>query len=175
LNVQTLPDVNDRDKFTGKKKGEIRLFRNGTSPEVHVWNMEEQKWEKMGDVMGPAPQQKDFYEGDEFFPAGDYDYIFNIDIKSKGEKKLPFNKGSIPLEEAEKFVEREQIHKVFVEEISGFIRNELDKVNTYGHQQVPEPIQMQAAPSIPVEEKHIEKSISTGKASKVFPMVCLLV
>lgn len=94
LNVAELPDVSQISKFVGKKDGEIKLFRSGNSPEVHVWKMAEQKWEKMGDVMGPAPSQKDYYEGDDFFPAGYYDYIFNIDIKSQGEKKLPFNRGS---------------------------------------------------------------------------------
>jgi hypothetical protein len=93
LDVQKLPPVSDLAKFVGTKEGEIRLFRNEMNPEVYVWKAQSEKWEKMGDVMGPAPSEKDYYEGDDYFPAGYYDYIFNIDIKSKGEKKLPFNKG----------------------------------------------------------------------------------
>ncbi len=92
--MDTLPDVSELTKQTGKKDGEIKIFKNGTQPEVYVWHDEGAKWEKMGDVMGPAPSQKDFYEGDDIFPQGYYDYIFNIDIKGRGECKLPFNRGS---------------------------------------------------------------------------------
>ena len=93
--MEKLPDVAEQGKIVGKKEGEIKLFRNGMSPEVYVWKSSEGKWEKMGDVMGPSPEQKDYYEGDDFFPAGYYDYIFNIDIKGRGEMKLPFNRGSM--------------------------------------------------------------------------------
>ena len=86
--------MTELSKHVGKKDGEIKLFRNEMNPEVYVWKSAEARWEKMGDVMGPAPSEKDHYEGDDYFPAGYYDYIFNIDIKDRGEKKLPFNKGS---------------------------------------------------------------------------------
>eukprot|EP00826_Nyctotherus_ovalis_P045440 TRINITY_DN5034_c0_g2_i2.p1 TRINITY_DN5034_c0_g2~~TRINITY_DN5034_c0_g2_i2.p1 ORF type:complete len:575 (+),score=171.27 TRINITY_DN5034_c0_g2_i2:380-2104(+) len=139
LDVDKLPDSSLTATLQGKKDGQVKVFRTGNNPEAYVWKEAEGKWEKMGDVIMPSPQQKDFYEGDQIFPAGYYDYMFNIDIRGKGEKKLPFNRGSIPLEEAEKFVERECLHRVYVEEISGFIRQQLDSVPTYSLQSQPEP------------------------------------
>lgn len=137
LDLDKLPDSSLISTMKGKKDGQVKVFRTGNNPEAFVWKEAEQKWEKMGDVIMPGPEQKDFYEGDDIFPAGYYDYMFNIDIKGKGERKLPFNRGSIPLVEAEKFVERECIHKVYVEEISAFIRQQLDSVPTYSLQQAP--------------------------------------
>ena len=163
LNVEKLADSEKRFTMKGKKDGEIRLFKTGMTPEVYVWKEAEDKWEKMGDVMGPSPEQKEFYEGDDIFPAGYYDYIFNIDIKGRGEKKLPFNRGSVPLEEAEKFVERENIHRVFVEEISSHIRNNLDQVPTYAaqpppeqyHEPAPAPKPLEPVKPKPTEVKHL--------------------
>lgn len=46
-----LPGVEDTFKFVGKKDGEIRLFRNGNTPEAFVWKEVERKWEKIGEVI----------------------------------------------------------------------------------------------------------------------------
>jgi phospholipase A-2-activating protein len=139
LDVDKLPDSSLTATIKGQKDGQVKVFRTGSNPEAYVWKEAEQKWEKMGDVIMPAPEQKDFHEGDDLFPAGYYDYIFNIDIPGRGEKKLPFNRGSIPLEEAEKFVERENLHKVYVEEISAYIRQQLNSIPTYSVQARPDP------------------------------------
>ena len=165
LNVDKLPDSSLTKTVRGKKDGEIKVFKTGSSAEVYVWKEAEEKWEKMGDVMGPSPTQKDYYEGDDIFPAGYYDYIFNIDIKDRGEKKLPFNRGSIPLEEAEKFVERERIHRVYVEEISSFIRNNLEQVPTYMAQ--PPPDYQQEVPSFQKED--VKQKVHT--TVKHLPMI----
>ncbi len=69
----------------------------------------------------------------------------------------------IPLEEAEKFVEREAIHKVYVEEISSYIRNNLDQVQTYMAQAPPEPV--------PVMEQPVPAKVEQAVVTKHLPMV----
>jgi len=165
LNVDKLPDSSLIPTIQGQKDGQVKLFRTGNNPEAYVWKEAEQKWEKMGDVIMPSPEQKDFYEGDHIFPAGYYDYLFNIDIRGKGEKKLPFNRGSIPLEEAEKFVERETLHRVYVEEISSYIRQQLNSIPTYS-------VQTQLPPEPDFSSAFIQESKKEQKVEvKHLPMI----
>ena len=63
-------------QMAGKKNGEIRLFKNGDKPEAYMWNGTE--WTLMGDVLGSGEQKKKFFDGDKYFPAGEYDYIFDV-------------------------------------------------------------------------------------------------
>lgn len=66
------------DMHKGKKDGEVKIFRNGINPEAYAWKELSQKWEKLGDVVSQPP--KKYYEGDKFFPKGEYDYIFNVEV-----------------------------------------------------------------------------------------------
>lgn len=82
------------------------MFRNGDKCQAFSWKGN--KWELVGDVTGAVNTKK--YEGDWFFPAGEYDFIFLIEVDDSGvKKKLPFNKGDNPLVCAEKFLAREQL------------------------------------------------------------------
>lgn len=38
--------------FTGKKDGATQMVKNGTAVEAHQWSESEQKWTKIGDVVG---------------------------------------------------------------------------------------------------------------------------
>lgn len=67
----------------GKKEGEIRLFKNGNKPEAYMWSMESNSWILIGDVLGGTKTKKPF-PGDKYFPAGDYDYLFDVE-NDKGE------------------------------------------------------------------------------------------
>jgi phospholipase A-2-activating protein len=65
--------------------------------------------------------QKKFYPGDQVFKAGEYDYIFDVDLQD-GITQLPFNEGDNILMTAEKFVGREKLHKAYVDDIMKFLR-----------------------------------------------------
>ena len=62
-------------------------------------------------VGGPS---KKFFEGDEQFPAGEYDYIFDVDDDSGGSKKIPVNDGDNHLDVAERFCRREKYSKNYL-------------------------------------------------------------
>ena len=69
------------------------------------------------------------------------------------------------MEDAEKFIERENIHRVHVEEIYSYIRNNLEQVPTYLAQAPAEPV-----PIEPVKPKHAAEEYK----AKHIPMVFIL-
>lgn len=115
-----IPSVDAMAKTKGKKDGEIRLFKSGNTPEAYLWKEAEGKWEKIGDVVGNKTSQ--WYDGDRYFPEGEYDYVFDVDDESGIPKKLPYNSDDNPLQVAEKFLAREGLQKGYLEQIMQFIR-----------------------------------------------------
>lgn len=104
----------------GKKEGEVKVFNNDGKGEAYCW--QKGKWEYLGEMVGAnGTMGKRHYEGDKFFPKGDYDFIFDIQDDSGKTRLLPFSKGDNPLEATEKFIAREQISIAFKEQILNFI------------------------------------------------------
>ena len=120
--LEKLPSITAQGSISGKTDGEIRLFKNGPLAEAFVWKAMEGIWEKIGDVISGGNQRK-YYEGDRYFEAGEYDYVFDVDIESQVASKLPFNEGDNPLESAEKFLAREGMNKGHIQQITSFIRS----------------------------------------------------
>jgi phospholipase A-2-activating protein len=102
----------------GKKEGEIRIFREGMKAKAYAW--QKGKWELMGDVQGQQHAKKK-YEGDKYFPAGEYDYVFDVQDESGIHRRLPFNDGDNALTSAEKFLVREGMSLGYKEQIIQFI------------------------------------------------------
>ena len=99
------------------RNGVNKMFNDSGAVFAHMWSAGTRMWDKVGDVMG-SQQTKKHYEGDPVFPAGEYDFIFDVDLgASFGTKQLPFNRGQNPLVAAESFCSREQIHKGNAEQI----------------------------------------------------------
>ena len=96
----------------GKKEGEIRVFRNGMVPEAYSW--QGGKWIKIGDVItegggsggGTPKSEPRYYPGDQYFEAGTYDYIFDVEDESGVPKVIPFNDGGNPMDAAERYCRR---------------------------------------------------------------------
>ena len=102
------------------KEGEIRLFNNFGKAEAYCFK--NNSWQLLGEVMGQNPQsQKKYYPGDQVFKAGEYDYIFSVDLHDNM-TQLPFNEGDNILVAAEKFVGREKLHKAYVDDVTKFLR-----------------------------------------------------
>lgn len=112
------------------------------------------KWQYVGEVMSQGGvTEKKPYDGDRFFPKGDYDYVFDVDVADGAPKaKLPYNEGDNQLVVAEKFLIREGMHLAYKEQITDFIRK-----NTSGR-----------ASSIP--GGHNPKPQAATKPKSCFPM-----
>lgn len=90
-------------------------------PKAYMWKGG--KWEYVGEVMAQGTHEKRHYHGDRFFPKGEYDYVFEVDVAEGAPKsKLPYNEGENPLVVAEKFLTREGMNLGYKEQITDFIR-----------------------------------------------------
>ena len=91
-------------------------------PKAYMWK--DGKWEYAGEVVTQQPATpKRHYYGDRFFPEGEYDYVFDVDVAEGAPKAvLPYNEGDNPLVVAEKFLTREGMGLAFKEQITDFIR-----------------------------------------------------
>ncbi|KAM3139405.1 hypothetical protein pb186bvf_008430 [Paramecium bursaria] len=118
--LKNLPSTSQMSQMVGKKNGEIRLFKNGDKPEAYMWNGTE--WTLMGDVLGSGQQQKRIFDGDKYFPAGEYDYIFDVEDDNGLQKRLPFNDGESHMAAAEKFCLREGYSKHYMQQIVNFLK-----------------------------------------------------
>eukprot|EP00921_Rhytidocystis_pertsovi_P023526 GHVQ01037633.1.p1 GENE.GHVQ01037633.1~~GHVQ01037633.1.p1 ORF type:complete len:760 (+),score=110.44 GHVQ01037633.1:304-2583(+) len=120
VDASRLPDVSELNSIKGQKDGETKMFREGGSAIAFSWNGS--SWDRIGEVMGSA-KQGPFYEGDKVFPAGNYDYIFNVEIGDNAQQhKLPFRANQNPLVAAESFCARNEISRANADEIASFIR-----------------------------------------------------
>ena len=110
-------DISKIAEVRGKKEGEIRIFRSGDTGKAYSW--QKGKWNFVGDMIsGPEDSAnntgseifggKKYYEGDKFFPEGNYDFIFDIEDHNSIMRQLPFNLGDNTLVSSEKFLAREK-------------------------------------------------------------------
>ncbi|XP_058792749.1 phospholipase A-2-activating protein isoform X2 [Phymastichus coffea] len=102
----------------GKKDGETKLVREGTTVKAYNWSQSEMKWIFIGDVVGgnPANSSKTLHNGIE------YDYVFSVDIQDGVPPlKLPYNKGQDPWVAAQKFIDDNQLSQMFLEQVANFI------------------------------------------------------
>ncbi|KAF4733734.1 hypothetical protein FOZ62_022796 [Perkinsus olseni] len=122
--LDSVPDISTMSSTRGRKNGEVKMFRQGD--EVIACQWASGAWQKIGVVTGKADKKQ--YAGDQYFPAGSYDYVFDVEMGSAERMaQLPYNNGDNPLVVAEKFCAREQIDKSNIHQIMDFI-----KTNTSG-------------------------------------------
>ncbi|MCQ2820469.1 MAG: WD repeat PLAP family protein [archaeon] len=119
VEIQKLTPIEQMPSITNVKEGEIRLFNNNGKGEAYMF--QGGSWQLIGEVLGKK-NDKRYFEGDSAFPAGEYDYVFDVELEG-GLSKLPFNEGGNALIAAEKFVAREKLHKGYVDDIRKFLRD----------------------------------------------------
>ena len=127
VEVDKLPSITEMASMKNVKDGEIRLFNNFGKGEAYCYKASENQWQLLGEVMGQnnTPKKK-YYPGDGVFKAGEYDYIFDVELEG-GITQLPFNEGDNILMTAEKFVGREKLHKAYTDDIMKFLRSNTGK------------------------------------------------
>eukprot|EP00917_Polyrhabdina_sp_WS-2016_P026995 GHVP01057779.1.p1 GENE.GHVP01057779.1~~GHVP01057779.1.p1 ORF type:complete len:600 (+),score=108.96 GHVP01057779.1:485-2284(+) len=137
-------NANQLNGLRGKKDGEVKVFKEGSSLKAYSWSASAQKWDLVGDVLEEeVPPETEvsngsssnFYEGDDFFPAGNYDHVISVEVGENGPmKKLPYNNGQDHMQVAEKFLARERLGKSYLMDIVNFL-----KKNTAPSQSSPRP------------------------------------
>jgi phospholipase A-2-activating protein len=105
----------------GRKDGQTKMVRDGEAVSVHSWSMAEQKWTKVGDVVGAAGGTTET-SGKKLHQGKEYDYVFDIEIdEPKSTLKLPFNVTDDPYMAAQQFIHKNELSQYYLEEIATHI------------------------------------------------------
>lgn len=101
-------------------EGQTRLVRQPNG-KVLCYQWTKGTWECLGDVMGASGGSKEtsgklLYEGKEF------DFVFNVDIEDGAPPlKLPFNRTEDPWLAAQRFIHKNDLPQVYLEQVANFI------------------------------------------------------
>jgi len=105
----------------GARDGQQKMVRTGDAVSVHSWNMAEQKWDKIGDVVGAAGGSTET-SGKKLYMGKEYDFVFDIEIdEPKATLKLPYNTTDSPFMAAQQFIHKHDLSQYYLEEIAQHI------------------------------------------------------
>ncbi|KAK7170036.1 hypothetical protein R3I94_000318 [Phoxinus phoxinus] len=116
-----IEDLPGREHLTepGNRDGQTRLIKEDSNVEAYQWSMSDERWVKIGDVVGGSSQQSSkrvMYEGKE------YDFVFTIDVNEGGPPmKLPYNVTDDPWLVAHNFLEKNDLSPMFLDQVANFI------------------------------------------------------
>ncbi|OAY25488.1 phospholipase A-2-activating protein [Manihot esculenta] len=117
LKLEDLPGL-EALQIPGTTDGQTKVVREGDNGVAYAWNLREQKWDKIGEVVdGPDDGMKrPILDGIE------YDYVFDVDI-GDGEpiRKLPYNRSDNPYTVADKWLIKENLPLSYRQQIVDFI------------------------------------------------------
>ena len=125
LKLEELPGL-EALKIPGTTDGQTKVVREGDNGVAYGWNMKEQKWDKIGEVVdGPEESNRQFFDGIQ------YDYVFDVDIgDGMPTRKLPYNRSDNPYDVADKWLLKENLPLSFREQIVQFILQNTGQNNT---------------------------------------------
>ncbi|PON76893.1 Guanine nucleotide-binding protein, beta subunit [Parasponia andersonii] len=117
LKLEDLPGL-EALQIPGASDGQTKVVREGDNGVAYAWNLREQMWDKIGEVVdGPEDGMKrPVLDGIE------YDYVFDVDI-GDGEpiRKLPYNRSDNPYDTADKWLLKESLPLSYRQQIVEFI------------------------------------------------------
>ncbi|KAL6497749.1 hypothetical protein OROHE_026988 [Orobanche hederae] len=117
LKLEDLPGL-DALKTPGSSDGQTKVVREGDNGVAYSWNMREQKWDKIGEVVdGPDDNMKH-----PMLNGVQYDHVFDVDI-GDGEpvRKLPYNRSENPYDVADKWLLKENLPLSYRQQVVEFI------------------------------------------------------
>nr|VZI00434.1 unnamed protein product [Spirometra erinaceieuropaei] len=129
LSAETLPEslANERVPgveallVPGKKDGHVSVIREDSKLVCYQWSASEDRWLKVGDVVGSAADSatgsnRTLFEGRE------YDFVFTVDFdESKPPVKLPYNKTDDPWFVAQDFLYRHNLPQDYLDTVAKYI------------------------------------------------------
>ncbi|KAL6963901.1 hypothetical protein U1Q18_034908 [Sarracenia purpurea var. burkii] len=117
LKLEELPGL-EALQLPGKSDGQTKVVREGDNGVAYAWNLREQKWDKIGEVVdGPDKSMKR-----PILDGIQYDHVFDVDI-GDGEpiRKLPYNRSENPYTTADKWLIKENLPLSYRQQIVEFI------------------------------------------------------
>lgn len=101
-------------------EGQTRLVRQPNG-KILCYQWTKGNWECVGDVMGASGGTKET-SGKSLYEGKEYDFVFNVDIEDGAPPlKLPFNITEDPWLAAQKFIHKNDLPQVYLEQVANFI------------------------------------------------------
>lgn len=101
-------------------EGQTRLVRQPNG-KILCYQWTKGNWECLGDVMGASGGTKET-SGKSLYEGKEYDFVFNVDIEDGAPPlKLPFNRTEDPWLAAQKFIHKNDLPQVYLEQVANFI------------------------------------------------------
>ncbi|KAL6437279.1 hypothetical protein ACFW04_005056 [Cataglyphis niger] len=120
INIKDLPDSKVLLQ-PGQRDGQTKIVNEGDAVRAYNWSQSEQRWIKIGDVMG-ASGSTAATSGKQLYNGIEYDYVFSVDIQDGVPPlKLPYNKGEDPWHVAQKFLHDNNLSQLFLDQVANFI------------------------------------------------------
>ncbi|XP_070562715.1 phospholipase A-2-activating protein-like [Ptychodera flava] len=121
IKIDELPGPESLNK-PGNRDGQTTMVKVGENKvEAYSWSATENKWNKIGDVVGSAGASEGS-KGKTMFEGQEYDYVFSVDIEDgKPPLKLPYNITEDPWFAAQKFLQRNELSPLFLDQVANFI------------------------------------------------------
>ncbi|XP_076180286.1 phospholipase A2 activator protein isoform X2 [Ptiloglossa arizonensis] len=123
LNGMKIKDLPDRNALQepGQKDGQTRIVNDGDVVRAYSWSQNEQRWIKIGDVMGAADGSA-ATSGKRLYNGIEYDYVFSVDIQDGiPPLKLPYNNGQDPWHVAQRFLHDNDLSQLYLDQVATFI------------------------------------------------------
>ncbi|KAF1988782.1 PFU-domain-containing protein [Aulographum hederae CBS 113979] len=119
INPEQLSGPEFLQQKQGAKDGAQKMIReNNGDINLYTWSMSEQRWVKVGLVVGSAGSSREKQD----YMGKDYDYVFEINMEDgQPNLKLPYNVGQNPHEVAQKFLNDNELPISYVDQIVNFI------------------------------------------------------
>jgi len=127
VKIDDLPTEDALEK-PGTRDGQTTMINKGSGHvEAYQWSMNDQRWMKIGDVVGSADstaQGQASATGEKIMFEGKYyDYVFNVELDEGVPLKLPYNISEDPWFAAQEFIHRHELNQMFLDQIAQFIIN----------------------------------------------------
>ncbi|RLV97007.1 hypothetical protein DV515_00012223 [Chloebia gouldiae] len=120
INADDLPG-REHLKDPGTRDGQTRLIKDNGKVEAYQWSVSEERWIKIGDVVGSSGATQQM-SGKVLFEGKEYDYVFTIDVNENGPSyKLPYNITDDPWLTAYNFLQKNDLNPMFLDQVAKFI------------------------------------------------------
>uniref|UniRef100_A0AAV1TF46 Phospholipase A-2-activating protein n=1 Tax=Peronospora matthiolae TaxID=2874970 RepID=A0AAV1TF46_9STRA len=116
VEIETLPDYDQRARVAGNSDGQIQMFRRGTKAWACQWSGPSKTWIDIGEVTGTG--------GGGVVDGEAYDMVIPVEIELPGGiKKLEigYNQGQNPFTVAQEFIDKHMLDQAYLREIADYI------------------------------------------------------
>ncbi|KAG7392932.1 hypothetical protein PHYPSEUDO_013420 [Phytophthora pseudosyringae] len=116
VEIEALPDYDQRASVTGTSDGQIQMFRRGAKAWACQWSGPSRTWIDIGEVTGTG--------GGGVVDGEAYDMVIPVEIElPSGLKKLEigYNQGQNPFSVAQKFIDKHMLDQAYLREIADYI------------------------------------------------------